>query len=107
MNVRVLAWLPALVLVAAAMGCEDRRYVEPAPGGPVVPGQVTPPSKVDVNTPAGRVTVTEDAPLLVPRREVNVDVGNGGVQIDVDGKPLVERIRERREEQKDSLPPAP
>lgn len=85
-----------------AVGCEDRRYVDPAvaPGTEVKP---TPPSgvDVDVNTPAGRVKVDGGSAKspVAPRREVKVDVGHGNVEVDVDGKPIVERIRERRAEE--------
>jgi len=86
-------------------GCEDRRYVEPAP----VVTPATPGVDVDVNTPAGRVTVDGSASPVAPHRDVKVDVGNGKVEVDVDGKPLVERIRERREERNLApvLPPTP
>jgi hypothetical protein len=77
-------------------GCEDRRYAEPAPGTVIAPA--APGVDVDVNTPAGRVTVDGASSPVAPHRDVKVDVGNGKVEVDVDGKPLVERIRERREE---------
>lgn len=93
-----------LVAIAVAAGCEDRRYVEPSRSTrttstgttEVVP--VEPGLDVDVNTPAGRVHVDGETSAGTPRRDVKVDVGAGGVEVDVNGKPLVERIRERRAE---------
>lgn len=90
-----------------AIGCEDRRYVEPAPASeptisPDAPGDVD----VDVNTPLGHVKVDgERAGSAAAPRDVKVNVGNGGAEVDVNGKPILERIRERRQEQKE-LPAA-
>jgi hypothetical protein len=103
----------ALLLgLAFTAGCEDRRYVEPVVPPPVkgAPALEIPPVRpgvdVEVNTPAGRVDVDgANASPAAPHRDIKVDVGGGNVEIDVDGKPLVERIRERREER--NLPPAP
>lgn len=46
---------------------------------------------------AGRVKVDGGVHSpLAPQREVKVDFGSGKVDVDIDGKPLMERIPERR-----------
>jgi len=106
---RALAAGALSLCLAIAAGCEDRRYVvEPpvAPGTELVPDR--PGVDIDVNTPAGRVKVDGATSQVAPHRDVKVDVGGGKVEVDIDGKPVLERIRERREErQLEVNPPTP
>jgi hypothetical protein len=82
---------------ALSAGCKDQRIDHTA----------TPKHEVKVDAPG--VNVQVDAPAAAPAvpraaNEVDVDVGPGGVQVGVDGEPLRERIRERREEAQEAKP---
>lgn len=75
-------------LAAGVAGCKDQR-IDQAPDQPrdvhvVAPG-------ADIKVPA--------EPLVPHSGGVDVNVGPGGVKVDVDGEPLRERLRERRVEE--------
>jgi hypothetical protein len=82
---------------ALSAGCKDQR-IDHAPA---------PKHELKVDAPGVNLQVdTPAAAPAVPRaaNEVDVDVGPGGVQVGVDGQPLRERIRERREEAQEATP---
>ncbi len=82
---------PRTVIIAVSLsclamfGCQDHR-IDEAPEAP---------RDVHVVAPGADVKVQSD-PLIPHSGGVDVNVGPGGVKVDVDGEPLRERIRERR-----------
>ncbi|HEY4310023.1 MAG TPA: hypothetical protein VGN12_11270 [Pirellulales bacterium] len=86
------------ITLLASAGCDEKKRIDDNP--PV--GRET---KIDV--PGADIRIEGPATPVVPRSGdgVDVNVGPGGVQVDVDGAPLRERIRERREEAKESATP--
>jgi hypothetical protein len=88
-------------LLASALlvnsGCKDKR----------IDSVNSPDREVTVEAPGADVRVNSPpATPLVPRpgEGVDLNVGPGGVQVDVEGAPLRERVRELREENKPATP---
>lgn len=75
-------------------GCKDGR-VAPSPGAK---------REVHVDTPAGTVDVEARRDGASDGRDVDVNVGPGGVQVNVEGQPLRERLQERRDERQQGSP---
>jgi hypothetical protein len=88
--------LTGITLLASA-GCEEKRIDTVPPAG----------RETKIEVPGADIRIEGPATPVVPRSGdgVDVNVGPGGVQVDVDGAPLRERIRERREEAKESATP--
>ena len=83
------------------MGCSDRygEGTERRSTSTVTVEESDVPDGARVRVTAPGVTVdTEPGSPVIPNaeRKVDVNVGPGGVRVDVDGKPLRERLRETR-----------
>lgn len=79
------------VLLSAVAGCQDKRIDTASPAE----------RQIHIEAPGAEVRVdTNPATPLAPRpgEGVDVNVGPGGVQVDVEGAPLRDRIREKRSE---------
>ncbi len=90
------ALLGATVLISTG-GCKDKRIDS-------VPAEDR---KITVEAPGADIRVdAQPATPLAPRpgEGVDVNVGPGGVQVDVEGTPLRDRVRELREENKPATP---
>lgn len=77
------------VLLSASTGCKDKR-IDRAPE----PGR-----EVTVEAPGTEVHIDRQPAIPVtprPAEGVDVNVGPGGVQVDVEGTPLRDRLREKR-----------
>jgi len=85
-----------LVLGGFLMGCDAKVR---STGGP---NEKKTEIRVDTDRPRG-----VDVDVNRPRddKKVDVDVGRGGVQVDVNAKPLRERAEERREERRENVQP--
>lgn len=101
MRIKALLLAPFLVGALLALGCENYEYEDGVPR-----------DEADVNVdldngaPAEHesfhIDTDPEVPTIDPRddgSEVDVDVDSEeGIQVDVDGQPIRERIEERREE---------
>jgi len=95
----IFSLVASIVVVGVTGGCSDRygEGTERRSTSTVVVEESDVPDGARVRVNAPGVTVdTEAASPLVPgaERKVDVDVRPGGVRVDVDGKPLRERLRE-------------
>jgi hypothetical protein len=89
MSSRIIRLLiPVLVTLAFPIvcGCKDKRIDSVKPQD----------REVKVDAPGANVTVDRRGEMAAPRagNEVDVDVGAGGVQVDIDAPALRERLRE-------------
>ena len=89
---RISVWIGLFGLtIFSAGGCEEKRIVKT----PAAERQI------HIEAPGADVHVdTSPATPVTPRpgEGVDVNVGPGGVQVDVEGTPLRDRIREKRAE---------
>ena len=90
---RTAVWIGLLgiVIFSVGPGCKDKRIDSAPEGG----------RQIHVEAPGADVHVdTNPATPVAPRpgEGVDVNVGPGGVQVDVEGTPLRDRLREKREE---------
>jgi hypothetical protein len=93
---RFCVGLAGITLLISA-GCEEKRIDTAPPAG----------RETRIQVPGADVRIKGPATPVVPHSGdgVDVNVGPGGVQVDVEGAPLRERIRERREEAKEAAAP--
>src|SRR6185295_2322982 len=97
-----------LVLGGLLVGCDAKVRSTAAPNETKTEIRVDTdrPRGVDVDVrPLDQKKVDVDVARPRDDKKVEVDVGRGGVKVDVDGKPLRERIDERREERRESPQP--
>lgn len=100
---RFFAFCWAAILLPFLWGC-DARSTTPTKtvgvdAGPVDVDVHKQPGKVEVNTGPGGVDVDIKRNPLDTKRAVDVDVNpGGGVNVDVNGENIRERLQERREE---------
>ena len=98
MRCNILPLLTIGLIAVGVVGCENRPNT-PGPGGTQVDVDAAPDSgprrEIDVNAGPGGVDVEIDRD---GKRPLDVDVSPGGVKVDVDGEAIRERVQERRTE---------